>query len=71
MFHVSFSIQVFGLNVTNTFISRAIEQDKITREVLVVLDLDNVANLDFFPHLFLKPVSSPDKNLPIVFLVVT
>ena len=55
---ICLSIEVFGLDVANTLWRRAIKQDEVTREVLILLDFDDLADLDLTPSPSHEPLDN-------------
>lgn len=49
MLQVCFTIQILGLNIANSFGRRAVEQEQVTWEVLVLINLDDLSNPDLLP----------------------
>ena len=46
LLQVGLTVQVFGLNIGNALRQRAFYQDQVTREVLILFDLDQTTYLE-------------------------
>jgi len=53
---ISFAVEIFGFDVTNSLRNIAIDKNQVTREVLIVTDLDNAPDLDLIGFYWSKSV---------------
>ena len=68
---VSFSIKIFSLNVAASLFVTRVEQEQVSRNVLIALNLQNVSHMKLLPLLLDKLTILKALYLLLVFLCIT